>query len=230
MNERATTARRLLSRENMGVLATHSVDMDGYPFGSIAPYALDHGGRPVMLLSDIAQHTRNLKRDPRVSLTVFERFADDPQAGGRVTWVGDVAAVDAADAATRERYMRYFPWTVDYFAMHDFALYRIELRRARFIGGFGQIFWIDAAAMAAENPFRDSEADIVEHMNRDHARALSRYCELLGAPAADGVAMSGIDADGFDLLVGRRKLRFELDAPIATPEEARAALVRLARS
>lgn len=230
MNERAMAARRLLNRENVGVLATHSADVEGYPFGSIAPYALDHGGRPVMLLSDIAQHTRNLKRDDRVSLTVFERFADDPQAGGRVTWIGDVAAVDASDSATRERYTRYFPWTEAYFAMHDFALYRIELRRARFIGGFGQIFWIDAAAMANENPFAKSEVGIVEHMNRDHKAALARYCELLGVPAEEDVAMSGIDAYGFDVLVGRRKLRYEFDAPVGTVEEARAALVALARS
>lgn len=229
MQPTAEAARRLLNHENTGVLSTHSRDIKGYPFGSIAPYALDHRSAPCMLLSDIAQHTRNIHADARVSLTVFDRFAQDPQASGRVTWIGNAEPVPTSDTSARARYLRHFPWSESYFETHDFSLYRIHLVRARFIGGFGQIHWIEPDAMLVDNPFRESEDAIVDHMNMDHQRALSRYCELLGEPAAEQVAMTGIDHAGFDMLVGKRKLRFDFNIPVHTADEARAALIALAR-
>ena len=230
MSEKARTARRLLHRESVGVLGTHSVDVEGYPFGSIAPYALDYDGEPVMLISDIAQHTRNIKRDARVSLTVFERLVADPQAAGRLTWIGDATPIERSEGAIRDRYLRYFPSSASYFEMHDFSFYRVRLRRARFIGGFGQIFWIERDDLVAANPFRESEAEIVDHMNVDHRKALAHYCRTLAGLEPAEVAMAGIDAEGFDMLADGLRVRVDFDAPIATPEEARAALVRLARS
>lgn len=230
MSEHARTARRLLQHEDTGVLSTISVDVAGYPFGSIVPYALDGAGRPAILISDIAQHTRNIARDPRVSLTVFDRRAADPQASGRLTWIGDVVPIDPADTEIRERYLRYFPSSASYFEMHDFSFFRIELRRARFIGGFGQIFWVEPAAMLVENPFSRSEAGIVEHMNLDHQKALVHYCRTFARVDPREVTMTGIDAEGFDMRADGRKIRIDFDEPISTPDEARAVLVRLARA
>ena len=219
----------LLKRQSVGVLSTHSVDVEGYPFGSITPYVLNYDGAPTMLISDIAQHTRNIKRNKKVSLTIFDQGVDDPQASGRLTWVGEALPIDPLDSEPRERYLRYFPSAESYFATHDFSFYRIRLRRARFIGGFGQIYWIDPDAMLIGNPFRSTERGIIEHMNRDHRQALLHYCGLMGLAQVDHVTMSGIDSEGFDLLVDNRKLRIDFDAPISTVEEARAALVSLSR-
>jgi len=228
MSMQARAARRLLYHQSMGVLSTHSVDVEGYPFGSIAPYALDYEGQPAMLISEIAQHTRNIKRDRRVSLTVFDQCADDPQASGRLTWIGDAEPISMSETEVRRRYLRYFPSAESYFDTHDFTFYRIRLRRARFIGGFGEIYWVESDSMILTNPFRASEESIVDHMNSDHANALIHYCELLGH-RVEAAAMTGIDSEGFDLLANKRKLRFDFDSPIYTVEEARAALVRLAR-
>jgi putative heme iron utilization protein len=230
MTDQAVTARRLLNHQSVGVLSTHSIDVVGYPFGSIAPYALNYDGKPAILISDIAQHTRNIKHNNKVSLTVFDPSADDPQAGSRLTWIGDAEPVDPADSETRDRYLRYFPSAESYFEAHDFSFYRIGLKRARFIGGFGQIFWIDPEAMLVKNPFRETEKGIVEHMNRDHRQALFHYCKVFGRAEAEAVAMTGIDSEGFDLLADKRKLRIDFDSAIHTTEEARANLVRLARS
>lgn len=229
MSDKAVIARRLLHHQNAGVLSTQSVDVDGYPFGSIVPYALNYAGEPVMLISDLAQHTRNIKRNNKVSLTVFDRYADDPQAGERLTWIGDAELIDAADAEIRGRYLRYFPAAGSYFQTHDFAFYRIQLRRARFIGGFGKIYWVEAGEMLLENPFRKVEVRIVEHMNQDHEQALRHYCRAFKGIEARNVAMTGIDGEGFDLLADGRKLRMDFDAPISSMEEARATLAKLAR-
>jgi heme iron utilization protein len=230
MSDQALTARHLLNHQSVGVLSTHSIDVVGYPFGSIAPYALNYDGEPAILISDIAQHTRNINHNNRVSLTVFDPHTDDPQAGSRLTWIGDAEPVDPSDTETRDRYLRYFPSSESYFQAHDFSFYRISLRRARFIGGFGQIFWIEPDAMLVKNPFRESETGIVEHMNRDHQQALFHYCKLFGVAGAEAVTMTGIDSEGFDLLADKRKLRIDFESAIHTSEEARANLVRLARS
>ncbi|MEN3331247.1 MAG: hypothetical protein V7641_612 [Blastocatellia bacterium] len=213
----------------MGVLSTHSVDVEGYPFGSIAPYVLNYEGEPTLLISDIAQHTRNIKQNPKVSLTVFERGADDPQAGSRLTWIGDAELIDPSDTEIRLRYLRYFPSAASYFETHDFSFYRIGLQRARFIGGFGQIYWIEPGAMLNRNPFRQAEGRIVEHMNQDHQQALFHYCEVLCGVKANAVTMTGIDGEGFDMLADQRKLRIDFDSAIHTVEEARAILVSLAK-
>lgn len=104
-------ARELLLKEYRGVLSTHSKSMPGFPFGSVVPYCLDAEGHPLILISRIAQHTHNLLKDPKCSLLVGEREAEDVQAVGRLTLMAearkltDEAAIDAAAA----RYYRYFP-------------------------------------------------------------------------------------------------------------------------
>jgi heme iron utilization protein len=219
----------LLKRQSVGVLSTHSVDVEGYPFGSIAPYVLNYDGEPTMLISEIAQHTRNIKRNNKVSLTIFDQCVNDPQASSRLTWIGDAESVDPSDTKIRNRYLRYFPSAEYYFETHDFSLYRIHLRRARFIGGFGEIYWIEPDAMLLKNPFSDTESNIVEHMNQDHQEALFHYCKLLKVATVDAITMTGIDSEGFDMLADNRKLRIDFDASISTVEAARAMLVKLAR-
>jgi putative heme iron utilization protein len=229
MVDKALTARQFLNQRSVGVLSTHSMDVPGYPFGSIVPFTLNYDSEPTILISEIAQHTRNIKRDNKVSLTVFDQCADDPQAGGRLTWIGDAELIQSSDAEIRRRYLRYFPSAESYFETHDFSLYCIHLRRARFIGGFGEIYWIEPDAMLVKNPFREVESGIIEHMNRDHQQALFHYCKALKGTEVDGVTMTGIDREGFDLLADRRKVRIYFETPISTMEEARATLVKLAR-
>lgn len=230
MSEKAVTARRLLNHQNVGVLSTQSVDVEGYPFGSIAPYILNYEGEPVILISDLAQHTRNIKQDNRVSLTVFDRYADDPPASARLTWIGEAELVHSGEAELRQRYLRYFPAAESYFQTHDFAFYVIHLRRARFIGGFGQIYWVESADMLLENPFRQAEPGIVQHMNADHQRALRHYCQAFKRLEVQTVALTGIDSEGFDLLADGRKVRVDFEVPIFTLEDARATLARLAKA
>jgi putative heme iron utilization protein len=230
MSNEALIARRLLNHQSAGVLSTHSVDVEGYPFGSITPYVVGYDGEPVMLISDIAQHTRNIKRNNKVSLTVFDRYEHDPQAASRLTWIGDAELINPHDDGARGRYLRYFPSAQSYFETHDFSFYRIHLRRARFIGGFGEIYWVEPREMLAENPFRQTESGIIEHMNQDHRQALFHYSKTLLGVDGEDVTMTGIDGEGFDMLAGKQKLRIDFRSAISTTEEARAALVELART
>ena len=221
-----TAARQLFLQHSFGVLSTISLDVPGYPFGSITPYCADRQGRPIIYISYIAQHTRNILADPRVSLTVFENNtgSDDVQARGRITCIGDARKVPADDSDTRERYFQYFPSSRQYSGTHDFEFFRVDLKRVRFIGGFGQIYWVEPADFMATNPFSPAqEQRIIQHMNEDHGDALKHYT---GGNAA---TMAGIDAEGFDVLAAGKKIRFEFDTRVTNMEEARQALVAMAK-
>jgi len=221
-------ARELMLRESFGVLSTISVDVPGYPFGSVTPYCVDRDCQPILYMSTIAQHTRNILANPKVSLTIVEANSDsdDVQARGRLTLLADVRPVDHADTEIRDRYMRYFPSAVQYEGTHDFGFYQLALVRARFIGGFGQIFWLTPEELCLRNPFSfQEESVIVRHMNKDHAAALA----LMAGSDATEVTMTGIDAEGFDAIQSGRKRRFTFDRPVRTMEEARQILISMSR-
>ena len=223
---RKIAARTLFLKEGFGVLSTISLDVPGYPFGSIVPYCVDEFCRPLIYISQIAQHTKNIVADPRVSLTVMERNVNsgDVQAHGRVTCIANARSIENHESAIRERYFRYFPSSRQYDQTHDFAFFRLELVRVRFIGGFGQIYWVEPDEFVTQNPFSfQQELRIIEHMNKDHADALRQYAD--GASAV----MTGIDAEGFDLLVSDNKVRLEFDTPVQDMQQARQALIALAK-
>jgi putative heme iron utilization protein len=222
-------ARNFLRENSVGVLATHSVDVEGYPFGSVTPYIVNHKGFPTILISTLAQHTRNIQANPKASLTIFSQDIDDVQSGARLTWIGDVEALPKDDEKTKQMYLRYFPNSKNNLQMHDFSFYQINLKRARFIGGFGQIAWVEPQTILLENPLSRVEDDIIDHMNIDHKSTMKDYCEGLKRIIASDVHMLGIDSEGFDVLANNKKIRFAFEKPIVTAEDARAALVLLAR-
>jgi heme iron utilization protein len=224
--EKADAARELLLKHSSGVLATISIDLPGYPFGSVTPYCVDDDCRPVIYISHIAQHTKNILADSRVSLTLVENKGDseDVQAQGRVTCIANARPVGQGEAYISDRYFRYFPSARQYEHTHDFAFFRLELVRIRFIAGFGQIHWVEPDEFMTKNPFSAAqELQIIQHMNNDHSDALRRYC------GGEQAVMVGIDANGFDVLRAGRKVRFTFDSPIRNLAEARQALVAMAK-
>eukprot|EP01132_Coremiostelium_polycephalum_P016123 gene16122-19424_t len=131
----AKNARELLLKEYRGALATLSKAMPGFPFGSVVPYCLDAEGRPLILISRIAQHTHNLQKDPKCSLLVGEREADDVQAVGRLTYLAEAEKLedDAAIEAAAERYYRYFPESANYHKAHDFDFWVLKPAIAHYV-------------------------------------------------------------------------------------------------
>lgn len=225
---RAIEARRLLRRFRAGVLGTHSVKVQGYPYGSALPFCTDAQGRIVVLISHLAEHTHNVERDPRVSFTVAPLDAE-LQRSARATVLGDIAPVD--DAALTARYLRFFPEGRDYLAIGGFRFWAIEPVQVRLIAGFGSLHWIAGThLLSGERPLAQAEADIVAHMNADHANSLRDYCRHVHGVAADDVQMTGIDCDGFDVRADGALLRFDFDGEIDDAGAARQRLVALAQA
>lgn len=224
----AAQARRYLRAQRYGVLSTLSQKLGGYPFGSLAPYVLDHAARPVILISRLAEHTRNIDADPRVSLLVHEP-AGDLQAAARVTLIGEAAPLDAP-TAFRSRYVRFFPEAARLLALGDFSFYAITPRTIRFIGGFGDIRWISAEQYAPPaSQLAAQEEAILAHMNQDHVHALRDYCRFYHQRNAERAVMIGIDCDGFEVRADGAILRFDFDDAVIDAPLAREALVAMAK-
>lgn len=227
----AQDARRWLRAHHYGLLSTHSCAVEGYPFGSVAPYMLDHDACPVMLISRLAEHTKNLATDARVSLLIHDT-ADDAanvQAQARVTLLGKAEMV--ADPRTIEpRYERYFPATRGYRTQLDFEFWRIVPVTLRAIAGFAKVHWVSREAYAPPaNTLADDEPDILEHMNYDHATTLVDFCQLRNVTVNEDVTMIGIDCDGFDLYADGKIVRVDFESPVTDEKTVRAALIALAK-
>lgn len=227
----ARPARELLLKEYRGVLSTHSKSMPGFPFGSVVPYCLDADGNPLILISRIAQHTHNLQKDPKCSLLVGERGAEDIQAVGRLTVLAEARKLDQPEAieAAAQRYYRYFPHSRNYHSAHDFDFWVLQPVRHRYIGGFGAIHWIDQLTLA--NPFAGkAEVSMIEHMNSDHAKAIAHYVALSGLPDSEPAQMAGIDTEGMHLRIGQGVHWLAFAEPCNNPTQVREALVSLAHA
>jgi putative heme iron utilization protein len=136
--------RALLEAETVGLLSTHSVHRAGFPYGSLTPFALSAGGAPLLLLSGLAAHTKNLLADPRACLFVGDRAAvEDPLAGARASLLGRAALVAAPhEPDARARYVARHPRAEAYLQLRDFALWELRIEEVRLIAGFGSMRWL----------------------------------------------------------------------------------------
>jgi putative heme iron utilization protein len=226
------TSRSLLNTKDFGILSTLSVKLGGFPFGSVVPYCLDENGMVVILISTIAQHTKNIIEDDRCSMTVINE-ADDVQANGRLCIIGHMESLLENDADVKERYYRHFPKSREYSNTHNFSFYRLRPISVRYIGGFGAIHWFEPSEFLINNPFHGKEEDkVINHMNDDHHDSLISYCEVykkMIISPDDSIRMVGIDTMGFDAFVNDKKVRFDFELPVQNAQEAREALVTLSK-
>ena len=224
--------RRYLRSRHSGILSTISEKLSGYPFGSVIPFILDHQACPVILVSTLAEHYRNMKMDARTSLVAQDADAKDSQAGSRLTCVADAEPVSPQQLPlTQRRYLRLLPAAAQLLELGDFHFWRLRPKALRFIGGFGRIDWVSLEAYAPPpNELAVCEHDIIEHMNTDHPRNLTAYCtHYLGLTAGEA-RMVGVDCDGIDLHVGGSLRRIEFESPVHDANEVRTALVAMART
>jgi heme iron utilization protein len=229
-----TEARLFLRSTRSAILSTFSSKFAGYPFGSVAPFVLDQQAQPIILISSIAEHTKNIIANPKVSLLVFSG-AEDLQANARLTLLGEAIKIDKQDSQLRERYLRYFPEAAGYFEMHDFSFYRIQVSQCRYIAGFGKMGWAEGSELAVpDNSLAEQEAGIVEHMNADHKHSMIAYCQHYYDITPTDVEMLGIDCDGFDIKTkfadeSTRTLRFQTEQIMTDAQSARVELVKMSK-
>lgn len=218
-------ARRLVRMGLKGALATLEVST-GYPYASLVAVATDVPGHPLLLLSTLALHARNLAGDPRASLLIDATSPTaDPVAGGRITLVGKVEA--APEPAARDRFLARHPEATGYAGFADFSFHRLRLERGHFVGGFGRIVDIPAALLLAAPA---AAAAIAAH-EHDLVGELAPLAACIAARAGtpeEPWRLSGLDPDGVDLVAGGVAMRTAFGRPVETVEGLRAAVASLA--
>jgi hypothetical protein len=224
-------------RSRVGSLSTLSRKQPGFPFGSVMPYGLDEQGRPIFLISTMAMHTQNLKADGRASLLVTQDSGDgDPLGASRVTLVGNVSPVPAAEtAAARTLYLARHANSKYWVDFEDFAFYRLEVVDIYYVGGFGVMGWVTASDYGSSqpDPLADAMDGIIEHMNADHKDALVLLARKVAQIEAQEAAMTAVDRLGFHVRLktqeGMRGARIAFPRAVSSSAETRTVLVEMVR-
>ena len=221
-------AKKLLREGRSGALATLMPGC-GDPYCSLVNVATAIDGAPLLLLSNLALHTKNIQADARVSLMLDERKEGDPLEGARIMLMGACAKTDRTVAGA---YLRRHPEAEMFAGFGDFAFYQMAIARAHLVAGFGRIVGIKPedllADMSNAQALVESETDAIAHMNEDHADACRLYAtKLLGGSDGDWRCV-GIDPDGLELQQGRTALRLEFPQRVTGPGPLRAVLKQLA--
>jgi len=225
-------ARSLLRRSRQGALATLMAG-SGDPYCSLVNVASHADASPILLISRLALHTKNILADNRVSLMLDERVAGDPLEGARIMLAG--RAEEAADEAAemlRRRYLNAHPSAEAFVDFKDFSFFRIAPIGAHLVAGFGRIIDLQPAQFLTEiddaGELLEAEQGAVAHMNEDHREAMNLYAtKLLGAESADWIC-TGCDPDGMDMQAGAATLRLDFPERVTGGTALRKMLVRLA--
>jgi putative heme iron utilization protein len=225
----AIAAKKLLREGRSGALAT-LMPGSGDPYCSLVNFATAADGAPLLLISRLAIHTKNVLADPRVSLMIDERKAGDPLEGARVMLMGTAAATEDADV--RRRYLERQPEAEMFAGFADFAFYRLALKSAHLVAGFGRIVDLKPQDILTEtgdaSELIAAESDILAHMNGDHADAVRLYAtKLLGAPDGEWRCV-GCDPEGLELQQGRTALRLPFPQRVRAPDVLRQVLRQMA--
>jgi putative heme iron utilization protein len=228
----ARLARSLLRRRRQGALAT-LMTADGAPYCSLVNVASHADGSPILLISRLAVHTKNILADSRVSLMLDERNAGDPLEGARIMVAGRAEEVGSNELdVLRRRYLNAHPSAEAFAEFKDFSFFRLAPSSAHLVAGFGRIvdlrpeqFLTDISDAA---PLLEAEQGAIEHMNADHRDAMQLYAtRLCGAEAVDW-RCTGCDPDGMDMEADGMTLRLDFPRRIVTPTALRQILKQFA--
>ena len=227
----ARLTRSLLSRSRQGALATLMRE-SGDPYCSLVNVASLPDGAPILLISRLAVHTKNILADPRVSLMLDERVPGDPLEGARIMLAGTAEEARGDADVLKRRYLAAHPSAEDFVGFKDFSFFRIVPKGVHLVAGFGRI--VDIAPkdfltdLSDADALLEAETDIVAHMNADHTDTMNLYAvKLLGATEGEW-RCTGCDPEGLDLQDDRRTLRLEFPERITSPGTLRQALKALA--
>ncbi len=222
-------SKKLMREARSGALATLMAG-SGDPYCSLVNVASAVDGAPLLLISRLAVHTKNILDDARVSLMLDERKPGDPLQDARVMLMGEAVKTGSADA--RRRYLAYQPEAEMFAGFGDFAFYEIKLKGAHLVAGFGRIVDLKPADLLTDLTGAEAliaaEPEVIDHMNQDHAETCRLFAtKLLGAPDGDWRCV-GCDPDGLDLQFERIGLRVLFPQRVSQPGVLRAVLKQMA--
>ncbi len=208
---------RLADRAALASLLAHptSDGSQGLPYASLALVASDLDGAPLLMLSNLADHSRNIAADPRVSLLLAPDFsAAEPLAHARLSLIGE--ARPAGEERVRQRFLDRHPGASVYAGFTDFRCYRVSFSQAHLVAGFGRIRWLEAERLLLEQgvfALWPEGGNLARKLNVEEVGLVGR----LGTRASGVLApwrLTGLDAEGCDFRAGKRTARLDFPAAV----------------
>ena len=217
---------------NAAILSTMSNKYEGYPFGSFITYVSNRNRTLFMYTSDIAQHTKNLKSNPKACVTLFKLDTDyDKQNSSRLTLMGDLKTVSNEELDDcQDRFIKFLPESKKYSSMHDFKFYKLVISRVRWIGGFGDIAWLNPKNWNDEKPkWSKNETMMIDHMNEDHSNVIQSALNAQYGIKDKKAQMIALTIDGYYISSKENIYFINFDKPVLKALDYRKILVKQAK-
>ncbi len=219
-----------------------------FSYSTFTLAAFDYDLSPILLLSDLSEHTRNIKEKNSASLMLCEerklykffpkfdnKFSsyEDPMSRPRVTLIGKLKKT--SDSNDRKRFISRHPASNLYANFKDMNFYKMDIKSAHLIGGFAQVKWFTSDEILCKNisNFKNSEENIISHMNSSHKTSIKMYInnlmqnELSSAQRKGDWNITGVDPDGFDLRKKQTTARYFFEKEISNAAKLRGVFVNL---
>jgi len=225
-------AMSLLRSSNSALLSTISVSKKDYPFGSYVSYISGRDRSIYLYLSDIAEHTKNLKNNPKSCITITrEKTSGDKQESERLSLIGNLHQVDDEKIDfCKERYYTFFKNSEKYAEFHSFNFYQFAINDIRWIGGFGKIGWLNKKNWTTQNiKWSSKEMNIIKHMNSDHQNTIISSLKATHNIKESDPRIIFLTIDGY-YVQGKSNIYFiPLNQVCHTSSEYREELIKLAK-
>ena len=218
--------------DKIAILSTISKKYEGYPFGSFVTYVSGWDRTIFLYLSDLADHTKNLKKNHKSCITIFKKNeSGDVQNSARLTLIGDLKKVPLKIyEACKDRFHNFFPESSVYEQMHDFNFYQISITQSRWIGGFGKISWLDPKNWKNVSvDWFDGEKNMINHMNEDHSNTIQSALHAEHGIKDKEAVMIGLSIDGYYIRSKGNIFFINFDYPVCTSKEYRNVLIELSK-
>ncbi len=218
--------------DKIAILSTISKKYEGYPFGSFVTYVSGWDRTIFLYLSDLADHTKNLKKNHKSCITIFKKNeSGDVQNSARLTLIGDLKKVPLKIyEACKDRFHNFFPESSVYEQMHDFNFYQISITQSRWIGGFGKISWLDPKNWKNVSvDWFDGEKNMIKHMNEDHSNTIQSALHAEHGIKDKEAVMIGLSIDGYYIRSKGNIFFINFDYPVCTSKEYRNVLIELSK-
>ena len=231
-NEHEKDAVSFFRSDKTAILSTLSKKYDGYPFGSFVTYVSGWDRTVLLYLSDLADHTKNFKKDHKSCITLLKKNKNgDVQNSARLTLMGDLKIVpEKIYEKCKDRFQNIFPEIKTYTQMHDFNFYQITINQARWIGGFGKISWLDPKNwMKVPIEWFESEKVMIDHMNDDHLNTIQSALHAEHGIKDPMAVMLGLSIDGYFVRSKGDVFFINFDYHVFTSKDYRDMLISLSK-
>ena len=223
----------LFRSSDEAVLSTLSKSTQNYPFGSFVTFASNTNRDVILYASDIAQHTANFTHDPRACITICDAsLKQDKQDRARLSLIGDITKIANEEIESlSSRFFKLFPNSISYSLVHGFNFYLFKSIKVRWIGGFGQIAWLDDNDWRAAAPqWTKDELAMINHMNEDHRNVICSALHAIHGVIDPYAKMLALCSDGYYSISSRARYFIGFGYPCYTAKDVRKALVHQAKT